>query len=296
MIKKLSALFLFLILAATPVTSFAYQAGEEEAYRAVLLELIASLQQQIALLQEQLEILQVDNSQNSFIDDVTIVGSYKVDSLDDTFLISNQQHRDYFEKVADIIPDSYHDYFNELTVFVEDEWYTDAYVETLPPDYEVWRYSVNEEVLSANFSSREEDELIIHEFAHIVSYEQIAGIAEPAESSCAEYFERNGCPLKSSYIGQFADSFWSEKDLSRALDFSGSPEGTEMAYEYYDLHESDYVSDYAAVSPEEDFAETFAYFVLLGKPAGKNMREEKVRYLYNYPDLVKLRQIIRQNR
>ena len=104
------------------------------------------------------------------------------------------------------------------------------------------------------------------------------------------------CPLKSSYIGQFADSFWSEEDLSRALDFSGSPEGTEMAYEYYDLHESDYVSDYAAVSPEEDFAETFAHFVLLGKPAGKNMGEEKVRYLYNYPDLVKLRQIIRQNR
>ncbi len=61
------------------------------------------------------------------------------------------------------------------------------------------------------------------------------------------------------------------------------------AEEFYLSREDDFVSDYAATSPEEDIAESFATFVLKPKPTGDTLADEKVAFFYDYPELVKLR-------
>lgn len=50
-----------------------------------------------------------------------------------------------------------------------------------------------------------------------------------------------------------------------------------------------YVSKYAMYSPEEDFSESFAHFVLTQTPKGDNVKEEKILFFYQFEELVQLR-------
>lgn len=67
--------------------------------------------------------------------------------------------------------------------------------------------------------------------------------------------------------------------------------------QFWDTKQSsgDFITKYAATSAIEDLAETFAYFVTNDKPTNKGVQFEKVRFLYNYPSLVRLRQQLRES-
>jgi len=41
--------------------------------------------------------------------------------------------------------------------------------------------------------------------------------------------------------------------------------------------------------PAEDIAESFTYFVFTPKPTGNSIKEQKIAFFYEYPELVKLR-------
>jgi hypothetical protein len=56
---------------------------------------------------------------------------------------------------------------------------------------------------------------------------------------------------------------------------------------------SDFITDYARNSSTEDIAETFVYFVENDKPTEEGKKYDKVRFLYDYPELVKLRTSLR---
>jgi hypothetical protein len=55
------------------------------------------------------------------------------------------------------------------------------------------------------------------------------------------------------------------------------------------------VSDYSVTHPAEDIAESFAFFVLSPQPAGESIAEQKIRFFYEYPELIDLRAEILQN-
>jgi len=55
----------------------------------------------------------------------------------------------------------------------------------------------------------------------------------------------------------------------------------------------DFITSYAASNATEDLAETFVYFVTSEKPLMAGKEYEKVRFLYEYPSLVKLRTQLR---
>jgi hypothetical protein len=54
------------------------------------------------------------------------------------------------------------------------------------------------------------------------------------------------------------------------------------------------VDDYATTHPTEDIAESFAYFVFSPEPTGDSIKDQKIAFFYEYPELVKLRQSILQ--
>jgi hypothetical protein len=60
-------------------------------------------------------------------------------------------------------------------------------------------------------------------------------------------------------------------------------------YNFYKTHQDQFVDDYATTHPTEDIAESFAYFVFNPKPTGNSVREQKVAFFYEYPELVELR-------
>jgi hypothetical protein len=52
------------------------------------------------------------------------------------------------------------------------------------------------------------------------------------------------------------------------------------------------VTDYASTNPGEDIAETFTYFVLGKKPEYTTIANQKVLQLYEYPELIHLKNLI----
>ncbi|MGB8859930.1 MAG: hypothetical protein WCC60_11775, partial [Ilumatobacteraceae bacterium] len=62
---------------------------------------------------------------------------------------------------------------------------------------------------------------------------------------------------------------------------------------FYAAHQTDFVTRYAATDPLEDIAEVWAEFVITDAPAGATVAEQKILYLYGFPELVELRQQIR---
>jgi hypothetical protein len=63
-------------------------------------------------------------------------------------------------------------------------------------------------------------------------------------------------------------------------------------HNFYKTYSDQFVTEYAATSPEEDIAEAWAFFILSPKPEQDSIANEKVLFFYEYPELVQLRQEI----
>lgn len=298
------SLFIFLAilscaLFSTPSVSQAEGYDVESEYRTLLIELIKTLQAQIISLQTELEDRQNINSENKIElifekNSIGVTKTYKINDVSDVKRIGNSVHRKYFQRMFDLFPSEFDLKIKELAIFSEEDVEFDAFVETLPPEHDSWLYGISEEMFEYTDSDAN-TELVIHELAHIVGYEEITGLAKPASQTCNSYFKQYGCPSKNSYLAQFVSNFWSEDELSRAKDFARSNNISTLAYEYYLTSETQYVSDYAVVSPEEDFAETFMFFVL-GLEVRDGVVQDKINFMNSFPELRSIQSDILENK
>ncbi len=158
-------------------------------------------------------------------------------------------------------------------------------------DGATWTLSLDEgegesAVLGGGESDREVfDEVIAHETAHVLSLNQdqrsdgvIAG----------RYSDDEGPFSDSSYLNQFYQAFWKGHYPDWSAD---SARG--LASDVYDRHPDSFVTEYAATDPSEDFAESFAYFVLDRRSTSQTERGAKLRFFYRFPELVKDRELMR---
>lgn len=283
-----------------PSMSMAQTVGANEAaYRDLLLQLIASLQQQIALLEIQIAkqnaALQpaVSETGDSLSEIVKIVAVYPVTKVADTSAVSDLEHRAYFDRVFDLFPAAYDERIGRVVVFSGESSSFDAFVETIPPTHEKWLYAVNEDIVDDPLA-KWNTELIVHELAHLVAYDVVPNVAKE-EYTCETYFLRHGCPPDDSYLRLYVSNFWDAADLRRADRFVEAADDHESAYAYYDDHKTDFVSDYAAIGPEEDFAESFMYF-MFNKPVSGRIAREKVAFFGRYKNMITIQNDLNQAR
>ena len=152
---------------------------------------------------------------------------------------------------------------------------------------------------------------------------EIRRIFAQKEAACAPNFYDGavGCLKEDSYLNLFFQEFWT--DIYREYIYGGEQviSTDEFHQKYYDH----FVSWYAATNPAEDFAESFTVFVLWNdeeianhkkwcKKEGWNIIsepgwsywklceniyrdnsiwEEKIRFFYDFPELVEMRDFIR---
>lgn len=146
---------------------------------------------------------------------------------------------------------------------------------------------------------------LVHEFGHMLTLNDTQvtpdevfmmhpndpQIYQQEAANCPRFFANNGCSKPSSYINQFFDQFWpkifdewsrvnAEKDQANYFNLLGR---------FYENHHAQFVSPYSATSPEEDIAESWAYFVLTPKPAADSVANQKILFFYGFPELVQLR-------
>ena len=123
---------------------------------------------------------------------------------------------------------------------------------------------------------------LIHEYGHILTLNSSQLAPGTSSEACSSYHVGEGCSRENSYIGPFWQRFWSDI-------WSETQNG-----EAYDLYPDRFVSSYAGTNPAEDIAETFTAFVLRTDPRpASRVSDQKVAFLWDYPELVELRSYIR---
>ncbi|QYH35658.1 hypothetical protein [Salinibacterium sp. M195] len=133
------------------------------------------------------------------------------------------------------------------------------------------------------------DRTMIHEFAHLLTLrEDQIPKDESTVDDCPVYSEADGCPFDDSYLFAFYTEFW--PDFSLAEFDAETEEDKEARYTPVE-----FVTDYAATIPSEDAAEVFAEWVLADELAdGDRIVDQKLRFFEDYPELVELRETIRE--
>ncbi|MEV8241134.1 NADH:ubiquinone oxidoreductase subunit 4 (chain M) [Microbacterium testaceum] len=127
-----------------------------------------------------------------------------------------------------------------------------AYVETAD-DPTKW-------VFAANLAYDGDRDLLlvtlVHEYAHMLSLGE--DDTDPSAIGCDTEWAGSGCLLPDSDLQRFADRFWAGYTDAPAR---GNVDA-DTAWDFFEAHEEDFVSDYAATNVSEDFAETFAAYVV----------------------------------
>ncbi len=149
---------------------------------------------------------------------------------------------------------------------------------------------------------------LMHEFGHLLTLKlrQVAfdktvfynpdndELYERALSACSQYFTQEGCSSPTSYINAFFIRYWKTFYSEwQEIDKEKSDSSYESSlHSFYKTYSDQFLTEYAATSPEEDIAESWAFFVLAPKPESASIANEKILFFYEYPELVQLRQEI----
>jgi hypothetical protein len=145
---------------------------------------------------------------------------------------------------------------------------------------------------------------LLHEFGHLLTLNdsQVTPdplfLAQPDDllvyqkeaANCPQFFT-DGCSVSSSYINMFFEQFWPKiydewKKVNAGKDQKNY---SSLLAKFYANHSTQFNTPYSATSPEEDIAESWAYFVLTPKPANDSIAHRKLLFFYNFPELVDLR-------
>jgi hypothetical protein len=144
--------------------------------------------------------------------------------------------------------------------------------------------------------------ILVHEYGHLVTLntDQIpvsdyyyGWYQNPA--FCTQFLSPDGCSQPDSYINLFYQKFWKNifEEWQNEVEMPkvNTPEEFyALVDKFYEKYSEQFVRDYAATNIFEDLAESFEYFVLEPKPNDKNIIAQKIRFFYDFPELVSLRQ------
>lgn len=183
------------------------------------------------------------------------------------------ENRKIWEDISALSPDSLSDkYIETYEVFNSPSDDTLAFVDDEDGNGK-WRVAVN---LFGHKSSteREQKATIIHELGHIITLNSSQVKSNIDKGDCPNFYIDEGCANTNSYVNNFKNTFW--KGVTQQ-----------------DFDENKFVTEYATTNEVEDMAESFAFFVLGNKANGANEKEQKINSFYSYPELVSIRNSMR---
>ena len=266
------------ILLASP-GSVAAQSSDQ-AQLALLRQLVALLQTQLAELLAQSATPQRTQTQyepyNTSVPERTInLGKYS-NTARSVSQIPDERAKFFFERVRELTPSKYLPLIEQFEVR-DFRGSPDAQVfgHYRSDNGFVWHFYIDREYLANGFSQAGMDELIVHEVAHIIG--DTDGTPFEVRSRCHDYLANNiGCPRLDSLYMKFVAEFWSEKQLDEMQRRNSITE------QNYARTPGSFVSRYASRNPKEDFAESFAQFVLDDRNSHRGVAGEKVDFFDRY--------------
>lgn len=209
---------------------------------------------------------------------------------------------------ADLVPPQDRKMVTEYNVFTDGYSTTLAAADQTKNDLTNW-------VLEIDVADLEDKDALmftlIHEYGHILTlnatqmepdqeivndpYNQ--SLQKEKAAACPNYYTGMGCSYAGSYVDDFYNRFWLDVNEEwQAIDALQYEEDLTPYYDglytFYKAHQDQFLDDYSTTHPTEDIAEAFTYFVFSPKPTGSSIKEQKVAFFYQYPELVELRENI----
>jgi hypothetical protein len=203
-----------------------------------------------------------------------ILASYRVRSGEQISKVSGtdtSEHQSLWQEIRELSPDTL----------------SDRYIETFDvysdPSSDVLAFVVDDDgngkwKIAVNLPTHKESDIkwqkatLIHELAHIITLNKdqfmtVSGI-------CPNYEADEWCTKSSSYLAQFQKKYWGN---AKKIPYT----------------EESFVSEYASTNPEEDIAESFAFYILGRNFSESPVRESKMNFFNSYPELVEIREDMR---
>lgn len=217
--------------------------------------------------------------------DISLIKDYEVDKSLQLFQVDKSRHFTMWHFVIDLIPLKYRDKITQFEIFYGYDDVAGYVVEQ--EDLGSWKLALAIDFVE-DFNNidagGEFTALVLHEYGHILTLNDTQVTASEEEESCNTYFPGEGCSLTGSYLYPFYQLGWADIIDDRAID---NPD------RLYNKYPDRFVSDYAATNPAEDIAEVVTQFIMQDKPVGNSIADQKIKLLYDFPELVELREDIR---
>lgn len=137
---------------------------------------------------------------------------------------------------------------------------------------------------------------IVHEYGHVIAQNNTQIDVKSKEPGT--FIVTDGRLNEDSYLYAFYKRFWVDHyDAAKIRrEISDPTEKRQVQLDFYEKHKDEFITDYATVSINEDFAESFCYFVLMKEiPEDQQLLFDKIRFFYEYDELVELRDEMRRN-
>ncbi|MFA7244747.1 MAG: hypothetical protein WC070_01035 [Candidatus Magasanikbacteria bacterium] len=137
---------------------------------------------------------------------------------------------------------------------------------------------------------------LVHEFGHLITLNSSqVDYNNYDEYTCETILLSEGCLYDKAYSFIYFQKFWGGglyEDWETIVGYDAYEEDVTYFYEEYT---ENFITEYAATDTDEDIAESFAHFVLTDKPTANAIKNQKILFFYEYPELVNIRNIIRKN-
>lgn len=220
---------------------------------------------------------------------------YAVTGKELEFQKDTEKHQEIWALTKKIIPLKYRNKMSHFLIFVEYEAGVAGYLKPKNDQLSKWEMGINIDVAYDGTVFNKDGDLaytIIHEFGHLIAENDDQVDASVPQSSCKNYYTE-GCLRDDSYFNQFFTKFWTNiHDEFLKLD----PDYQDETVAFYEKYQNQFVTWYSANNPGEDIAEVFATFVTSkGGVNGNTIAHQKIQFMYDQPELVKLRNDIQSH-
>lgn len=144
-----------------------------------------------------------------------------------------------------------------------------------------WRISIDimDHVSNESIRRKYFAETLVHEYGHLISLNRTQMTGDTRSINTFETDE--GITKEDSYMNVYFQRFW--KEIYNQVN----------DHDFYELRRKEFLNNYAATNPVEDFAETFVYFIFSDYPEDETVLSKKVQFFYEYEEIVEMRKRIR---
>lgn len=229
--------------------------------------------------------------------------------IEDTRLRKEEakKYEELWHTFADVIPLQHRQMINRFHIYTDGKNGELARVEQDAQNVQKWSLHID---IADTHNTKDLIVTFIHEFGHLLtlnieqlpidqrllktiqndaSQEEVRHLMAMLKEQCGDhYFDKHfGCSSPTSYIDAFYRQFW----INSMAEWEAAKVNTNdfRLLQYYYQHEDKFVSEYAASSVVEDLAESWSFFILTKQPEPIEIKDEKMIFFYQYPELVQLR-------